>query len=36
VQSIMSTLWPQGAQLMIYAAMAIVILTRPAGLMGRA
>jgi branched-chain amino acid transport system permease protein len=35
VQSIMSTLWPQGAQLMIYAAMALVILTRPAGLMGR-
>ena len=34
-QSVMSTLWPQGAQLMIYAAMAIVILTRPAGLMGR-
>ncbi|MDE3176158.1 MAG: branched-chain amino acid ABC transporter permease [Pseudomonadota bacterium] len=35
VQSIMSTLWPQGAQLTIYAAMALVILTRPAGLMGR-
>lgn len=35
VQSIMSTLWPQGAQLMIYAAMAIVILIRPAGLLGR-
>lgn len=34
-QSIMSTLWPQGAQLMIYAAMAIVILARPTGLMGR-
>jgi branched-chain amino acid transport system permease protein len=36
VQSIMSTLWPQGAQLMIYAAMALVILVRPAGLLGRA
>jgi len=35
VQSVMSTLWPQGAQLMIYAAMAIVILIRPAGLLGR-
>jgi branched-chain amino acid transport system permease protein len=35
VQSIMSTLWPQGAQLMIYAAMALVILVRPAGLLGR-
>lgn len=35
VQSIMSTLWPQGAQLMIYAAMAIVILARPSGLLGR-
>ena len=35
VQSIMSTLWPQGAQLMIYAAMALVILARPSGLLGR-
>ena len=35
VQSIMSTLWPQGAQLMIYAAMALVILARPTGLLGR-
>ena len=35
VQSVMSTLWPQGAQLMIYAAMALVILARPAGLLGR-
>jgi branched-chain amino acid transport system permease protein len=31
----MSTLWPQGAQLMIYAAMALVILARPSGLLGR-
>ena len=36
VQSIMSTLWPEGAQLMIYAAMAFVILVRPTGLLGRA
>jgi branched-chain amino acid transport system permease protein len=35
VQSIMSTLWPEGAQLMIYASMAIVILVRPTGLLGR-
>jgi branched-chain amino acid transport system permease protein len=35
VQSIMSTLWPEGAQLMIYAAMALVILIRPTGLLGR-
>jgi branched-chain amino acid transport system permease protein len=35
VQSVMSTLWPGGAQLMIYAAMALVILTRPTGLFGR-
>jgi branched-chain amino acid transport system permease protein len=35
VQSIMSTLWPEGAQLMIYAAMALVIMIRPTGLMGR-
>lgn len=35
VQSVMSTLWPEGAQLTIYAAMALVILLRPAGLLGR-
>ncbi|NYT37147.1 branched-chain amino acid ABC transporter permease [Allopusillimonas soli] len=35
VQSIMSTLWPQGASLMIYIAMALVLLLRPDGLMGR-
>jgi branched-chain amino acid transport system permease protein len=36
VQSVMSSLWPEGARLMIYGAMALVLLTRPAGLMGRA
>lgn len=36
VQSLMSTVWPQGAQLMIYIAMAAVLLLRPHGLMGRA
>ncbi|WP_395067968.1 branched-chain amino acid ABC transporter permease [Paraburkholderia silvatlantica] len=36
VQSLMSTLWPQGAQLMIYVAMAAVLLLRPNGLLGRA
>ncbi|GAB2892882.1 branched-chain amino acid ABC transporter permease [Paralcaligenes sp. KSB-10] len=36
VQSIMSTLWPQGASLMIYVSMALVLLLRPNGLMGRA
>jgi branched-chain amino acid transport system permease protein len=36
VQSVMSSLWPEGAQLMIYGAMVLVLLTRPAGLMGRA
>lgn len=35
VQSVMSTIWPGGAHLMIYAAMALVILIRPAGLLGR-
>nr|MBS7674232.1 branched-chain amino acid ABC transporter permease [Vibrio cholerae] len=29
VQSLMTTLWPQGASLMIYGAMAAVILVRP-------
>jgi len=36
VQSMMSTLWPPGANLMIYVAMAVVLLLRPNGLMGRA
>jgi branched-chain amino acid transport system permease protein len=36
VQSLMSTIWPQGAQLMIYVAMAAVLLLRPHGLLGRA
>jgi branched-chain amino acid transport system permease protein len=36
VQSVMTTLWPQGASLMIYGAMAAVILIRPYGLFGRA
>jgi len=36
VQSVMSSVWPEGARLMIYGAMALVLLARPAGLMGRA
>ena len=36
VQSLMASLWPQGSSLMIYAAMAVVILLRPYGLFGRA
>lgn len=36
VQSLMSTIWPEGASLMIYGAMATVILLRPHGLFGRA
>ncbi|MBM5460225.1 branched-chain amino acid ABC transporter permease [Pseudomonas sp. P66] len=36
VQSMMTTFWPQGASLMIYGAMAAVILVRPYGLFGRA
>jgi len=35
VQSMMSTLWPEGARLMIYIAMAAVLLLRPHGLLGR-
>lgn len=35
VQSVMSTVWPQGAQLMIYVAMVAVLLLRPYGLLGR-
>ena len=36
VQSIMTTLWPEGARLMIYLGMGLVILTMPRGLLGRA
>ena len=36
VQSVMSSLWPEGARLMIYGAMALVLLVRPTGLMGLA
>lgn len=35
VQSVMSTLWPEGARIMIYVAMAAVLLLRPHGLLGR-
>jgi len=35
VQSLMSTIWPEGAHLMIYIAMAAVMLLRPNGLFGR-
>lgn len=35
VQSEMSTIWPEGAQLMIYLAMGAVLLLRPHGLLGR-
>lgn len=36
VQSLMTTIWPPGASLMIYGSMALVILLRPYGLFGRA
>jgi branched-chain amino acid transport system permease protein len=36
VQSMMSSLWSAGAEIMIYVAMALVILLRPHGLFGRA
>lgn len=35
VQSVMSTVWPEGARLMIYIVMAAVLLLLPHGLMGR-
>lgn len=34
VQSLMTTLWPEGARLMIYLGMALVILTCPAACSG--
>jgi branched-chain amino acid transport system permease protein len=36
VQSLMTTIWPPGASLMIYLAMAVLIVLRPRGLFGRA
>ncbi len=36
VQALTSSFWPQGAHIMIYGAMAVVILLRPHGLLGRA
>ncbi len=36
VQSVMATLWPEGARLMIYVGMALVIALMPRGLLGRA
>jgi branched-chain amino acid transport system permease protein len=36
VQCLMSTIWSEGAQLMIFVAMAAVMLLRPHGLFGRA
>lgn len=36
LQSLMSTIWSEGAHLMIYIAMAAVMLLRPNGLFGRA
>ena len=35
VQSLMTTLWPEGARLMIYVGMALVITLMPRGLLGR-
>lgn len=36
VQSLMTTIWPEGARLMIYIGMAAVIVLLPRGLYGRA
>ena len=35
VQSLMATIWPEGARLMIYVGMALVITLMPRGLLGR-
>lgn len=35
VQSVMSTVWPEGARLTIYIVMAVVLLALPNGLLGR-
>lgn len=35
IQSLMATIWPEGARLMIYVCMALVIALMPRGLLGR-
>ncbi|QAA94747.1 branched-chain amino acid ABC transporter permease [Pollutimonas thiosulfatoxidans] len=35
VQSLMSTVWPEGARLMIYCAVGAVLLLKPNGLLGK-
>lgn len=35
VQSVMSTVWPEGARLMIYCAVGAVLLLKPNGLLGK-
>jgi len=36
IQSVMSTVWAEGSQLMIYVAMTLILIAMPRGLMGRA
>lgn len=36
IQSVMSTVWAEGSQLMIYIAMTLILIAAPRGLMGRA
>lgn len=36
LQSLMATIWPEGARLIIYLGMALVIVSMPRGLFGRA
>lgn len=36
LQSLMSSIWPEGARLIIFTAMAAIIIMRPYGLFGRA
>lgn len=35
IQSVMSTVWAEGSQLMIYVAMTLILIAAPRGLMGR-
>jgi branched-chain amino acid transport system permease protein len=36
IQSLMSTIWAEGSQLMIYVVMTLILIVAPRGLMGRA
>jgi branched-chain amino acid transport system permease protein len=35
VQSVMTTIWAPGSDIVVFAAMALILLLRPQGLLGK-